>query len=148
MRYIKRVPDSGNAGQLRGGRGRHAWTSVMLLMLVAAGSWLAAANQNSKFSSDEKKKHAYEYALLFGTVFDDTGRLVRRAQVHVREKEGKRRWEATADGRGEFAVRLPTVPAVYVVEATAPGFTRDTKEIRLAADERKNVVMHISRQGK
>ncbi len=51
-------------------------------------------------------------------------------------------------GRGEFTVRLATVSTVYVVEATAPGFTRDTDEIRLAADERKNVVMHISRQGK
>ena len=59
-------------------------------------------------------------------------------------RQGKR----VRGGRGEFAVRLPAVSAVYGVEATAPGFTRDTKEIHLAADERKNVVMHISRQGK
>ncbi len=44
-------------------------------------------------------------------------------------------------GRGEFTVRFATVSTVYVVEATTPGFTRDTKEIRFAADERQHVVI-------
>ena len=44
-------------------------------------------------------------------------------------------------GSGEFAVCLATVSIVYVVEATAPGFTRNTKEIRFAADERQHLVI-------
>ena len=47
------------------------------------------------------------------------------------------------DARGEFAVRLPAASAVYVIKATAPGSTRDTKEVRFVAEERQDVVQHI-----
>ena len=67
---------------------------------------------------------------------------------YVRRVPGSGNAGRVRGGRGEFAVSLPTGTAVYVVEATAPEITRDTNEIRLAADERKNVVMRISRQGK
>ncbi len=48
-----------------------------------------------------------------------------------------------ADARGELVVRLPAASAVYVIEATAPGFTCDSEELCSVADERQDVVLHI-----
>ncbi len=64
----------------------------------------------------------------------------------------KRMWESgpesgKADASGGFAVRLPAASAVYVIDATAPGFTRDAKELCSVADERRDVVLHIITPG-
>lgn len=121
---------------------------LLLLGLLAAPGLAYGRDQRQKAGSDKKKKEAHEYALLFGTVFDENGRLVRGAEVRVRQKEGRRQWEARTDTQGEFAVRLPAISAVYIVEATAPGCTRDSKEVSFVADERQDVVLRISRQTK
>lgn len=52
-----------------------------------------------------------------------------------------------ANARGEFVVCLPAASAVYVIDATAPGFTCDTKELCSVADERRDVVLHIFTPG-
>lgn len=147
MRHLKRLRDWGGAGRNQRRLSLGALTSVVVLALVVACAG-AAADRNPKSRSSRKKKQAEPYALLVGTVFDENGRLVRGGQVRVRQKAGKRHWEAATDTRGEFAVRLPAGSAVYLVEATAPGFTRDTKEVSFVADERQDIAMHIARQGK
>lgn len=132
----------------RGSLALLALSGLLLLELWTAPGLAGGSSQGQKAKSGRKKKEAYEYALLFGTVFDENGRLVRGAEARVRQKEGKRHWEATSDNQGEFAVRLPAGSAVYIVEATAPGFTRDSKEVSFTGDERQDVVLRISRQAR
>lgn len=92
-----------------------------------------------------RKSKAQPFALLYGTVFDQDGRLVRGAQVEVRQREGKGRWQARTDEQGEFAVRLPPGRAVYIVEARARGLNPEQKEVEFAADERLDVVLQLKR---
>ena len=92
-----------------------------------------------------RKSRAQPFALLFGTVFDQDGRLVRGAQVEVRQRDGKGRWQARTDEQGEFAVRLPPGRAVYIVEARAQGLSPEQKEVEFSADERLDVVLQLKR---
>jgi hypothetical protein len=61
-------------------------------------------------------------------------------------KEGKKRWEATTDVQGEFAVHLPAKAAVYLVEVSAPGFQGDRKEVGFTGDERQDLVFRLARK--
>jgi protocatechuate 3,4-dioxygenase beta subunit len=92
-----------------------------------------------------KKSKRQPYTLLFGTVFDEAGRLVRGAKVGVRAKEGKGRWESQTDQQGEFAVHLPTTKAVYTVEAKAPGLEPGRREVEVAGEDRVDVVLQLKR---
>ena len=114
-------------------------TPLLLVTALALGSALVEAENQAR-----KSKHQ-PYALVFGTVFDQDGRLVRGAKVDVRAREGKGHWESQTDIQGEFAVRLPVGRGVYIVEARAPGFEPDRKEVEFSADERVDVVLHLKR---
>ena len=61
----------------------------------------------------------------------------------IEEEEEEEEEDQSADARGELVVRLPAASAVYVIEATAPGFTCDSEELCSVADERQDVVLHI-----
>ncbi len=115
-----------------------------------------AGRQNApvlvKGDSKARKSKYQPYALLYGTVFDEGGYLVRGAQIEVRARQpaeaGRRhteRWESRSDSQGEFAVRLPVARAVYIVEARAAGFLPDRKEVEFSSDERQDVVLHLKR---
>jgi hypothetical protein len=117
-------------------------------LVVALAGLLAGASPpppEQKVPAKKSKKD-YSYALLFGTVFDENGRLVRGAGIRVSEKEGKKRWEATTDIQGEFAVHLPAKAAVYLVEVSAPGFQGDRQEVAFAGDERQDLVFRLARK--
>lgn len=117
-------------------------------LLVALAGLLAGAGPPSPAQKDKPKKGKkdYSYALLFGTVFEENGRLVRGAGIRVSEKEGKKRWEATTDVQGEFAVHLPAKAAVYLVEVSAPGFQGARQEVAFAGDERQDLVFRLARK--
>lgn len=128
-------------------------TSLLLALTLAIsgllGSLAGAAESPAVETSDKPSKKQQPYCLLFGTVFDETGRLVRGAAIEVRAKEGskekKKRWESRTDIQGEFAVHLPAGKAVYTVEARAPGLEPDRKEVEFSADERVDVVLNLKR---
>lgn len=130
-------------------------TALLLALALAAtpsaalaGAGTAALPAASATAGEKQKPRKSKYqphALLFGTVFDEGGRLVRGAQVLVRPREGKGKWEARTDDAGEFAVHLPVGKAVYIVEARAPGMTPDRKEVEVSADERVDIVLHLKR---
>lgn len=115
-------------------------------ILIAGLLFAGPSGPAQKDKSKNKKKQDSSYALLFGTVFDENGRLVRGAEVRVRQKEGKKHWEATSDVQGEFAVHLPAAPGVYIVDVGAPGFAPDSKEVSFSGDERQDVVFHLARK--
>lgn len=139
---------TGSERQTRSGPGRRARSTrpaacllAVVLAIVLAGPAMPESGQKNK-----SKKKDYSYALLFGTVFDEGGRLVRGAAIRVRQKDGKKSWEAASDVQGEFAVHLPAVPAVYLVEVSAPGFQADSKEVAFTGDERQDVVFRLARK--
>ncbi len=114
----------------------------MTVLVLAAALILSPAPQNQKKPS----KKAQPSCLIFGTVFDDRGFLVRGAKVDVKVKAGKGHWEAASDGQGEFAVHLPLPKNVYIVEAAAPGLETDRKETECEGDSRVDVAMHLKRK--
>ena len=90
------------------------------------------------------QKPGQPYALVVGTVFyEDSGRLVRGAKVEVKQKEGRKRWDAATNMEGEFSVRLPAGKGVYIVEAQAPGREPDRKEVEITGEERVDIVLHL-----
>lgn len=127
--------------------GSAGWRALAAVALLASLALAAGAGSQQKEKSS-KKKEAYQYALLVGSVFDENGLSVRGTEVRVRQKEGKRHWEERTNSQGEFAVRLPVGSYVYIVETSAPGFTRDSREVAFTADERQDVVLRIHRERK
>lgn len=116
------------------------------LASLAAATALAAVLVVSAAASQKKPGKHKPYALLFGTVFNEDGRLVRGAMVTVKPKETKGKWEAASDTQGEFAVHLPAGKAVYIVEVQAPGLGPGKKEVAFEGEERQDVVIHLKRQ--
>lgn len=130
---------------------------TLALAFPGAASWFPPAGRAAldgpgklalRYKDDKdkpRKSRAQPFALLYGTVFDQDGRLVRGAQVEVRQRQGKGRWQARTDEQGEFAVRLPPGKAVYIVEARAQGLNPEQKEVEFSADERLDVVLQLKR---
>ncbi len=123
--------------------------AAVLLLALAAGDTrsetLRAAAGDQQKSRNSRKQRAQEYALLFGSVFDEAGRAVRGANVRVRQKDGKKKWEASTNPRGEFAVRLPVGAGVYIAQVSLSGFTGESKEVSFAADERQDISLRLSK---
>jgi hypothetical protein len=77
-------------------------------------------------------------AVISGTVFRDSGRSLRGAEIVVSgvEKGKKKEWKAVSDPRGEFFLRVPAGPADYNVIVKAGGFRKYEKPLKIASDER------------
>ena len=118
---------------------------MSLAVAVLAAFLLVVAAPVPGSQKRPKDKHQ-PHALLFGTVFNEDGRLVRGARVTVKPKETKGKWETGSDNQGEFAVHLPAGKAVYIVEVLAPGLAPGKKEVAFEGDERQDVVVHLKRQ--
>jgi hypothetical protein len=90
------------------------------------------------------------YALIVGTVFRDSGLSLPSAELTLTQTaapEGARKkmkpLRAVSDARGEFAFRVPTLKAGYTVEARAPGFVTEKKEVTIGGDERVDVYFRL-----
>lgn len=117
--------------------------AIVLLAAVAFSLRVPAGAEAEDKNKDRKKRAAEEYALLFGTVFDERGLSAPGATVRVRQKDAKKKWEAVTSPRGEFSVRLPPGQATYLVEASAKGVASDQKEVSFMADERQDIALRL-----
>jgi hypothetical protein len=99
-------------------------------LLAAPGPW----------GNDKAKNN---YALIAGTVWGPDDHPVYGVPVKIRrstDKPTKTRWEVYSDHMGEFAQRVPTGEADYILTADLKGFkTTDGKPLRLV----KEVTVHI-----
>ena len=94
------------------------------------------------------------YALIFGTVFAPDGHTLYGVKVKIRMAgEKKARWELYSNHAGEFAQRVPTGPADYVVWADVKGYKlADGKHLQpgpevrvhIDADERSDTGLHLT----
>ena len=102
--------------------------------------------------ADQPKRAQEVYGLVAGTVFQESGYLLRGAEVTVKpDAESKppvKLSTATAfsDARGEFAVRVPAVAMRYIVRVRAPGFQTQEKTVSIAGEERVDLFFSLERE--
>src|SRR5882762_7567621 len=105
---------------------------------------------NSRGSDREKPK---PYALIFGTVWDPDGHPVYGVKVKIRRADQKKaHWELFSDHQGEFAQRVPTGKADYIVWADLKDYKlpngrhlrAGTKvTVHIENDERADMGLHL-----
>jgi hypothetical protein len=102
---------------------------------TTANAWEAPSSQN---------KPPKPYALIYGTVFGPDGHTVYGVRIKIRPaNEKKSRWELYSDHSGEFAQRVPTGQADYVVWADLKGFkSPDGKKLQAGSE----VTVHIQNE--
>ncbi len=69
-------------------------------------------------------------AIIAGTIYRPPGFAIPEAEVTV--EPGKVR--ATTDGRGEFALRVPAVPASYRVSVKQKGYLSQVKTVEVQGE--------------
>ncbi len=113
---------------------------VILLALLLALFLPTLSSRQPLLAADQKGK---PYALIAGTVWGPDDRPVYGVPVKIRratDKAKKTRWQVNSDHMGEFAQRVPTGEADYVLSADLKGFkTVDGRPLRLV----KEVTVHI-----
>jgi len=117
---------------------------IALLMATTVAFILVGPATELAQASGAKK--AKPYSLLFGTVWDSSGRPVYGARVKIR-REGQKnaKWHLVSDRRGEFAQRLPSEAADYIVwvegEGKAP--LAETK-VHVGDEARVDIGLHLT----
>lgn len=123
-----------------------------MVSLAASGLFLASllAPLPVRANDTEKPK---PYALIFGTVWDPDGHPLYGVKVKIRRADEKKvRWELYSNHTGEFAQRVPTGKAVYIVWADVKGYKlpsgRKLKPgsevtVHIDADERSDIGLHL-----
>ena len=113
----------------------HLFSFLLVVILLP---FLAA---HGEAGSPERSKAKKDYALIVGTVWGPDDRPVYGVKVKIRRTQDKKpKWELYSDHHGEFAQRLPTGKADYVVSADLKDFKpSDGKPLHHAQD----VAVHI-----
>jgi hypothetical protein len=110
-------------------------TALLAVLAVSTIDWASTLTP---------QKPGQPYALLVGTVFyEESGFLVRGAQIAVRQKDSKKHWETITNDEGSFSIRVPAGKAVYAIEARVSGREPDRKEVEVSGDERVDIVLHL-----
>jgi hypothetical protein len=118
---------------------------LIVIGLLLCLDWNAAASAQSK--------HAKPYALIFGTVWGPDNRPLYAVKVKIRRADqNKAKWELYSDHSGEFAQRVPTGPADYLVWADLKGYKSpngrqlqpgDEVKVHIDNDERADIGLHL-----
>lgn len=97
-----------------------------------------------------QKKGDAPHALISGTVFTESGMALPRADVSLRPAQDApkeirklKKTRYTTDARGEFAIRVPAVAAVYTLVISAEGFETQEKEIAVQGVDSINVFIRL-----
>ncbi len=113
--------------------------------LALAGLVAATALSPVSLAADKKKSRVAAQAVLAGSVFQESGFLVRGARVVVTNAGRPREKKETAtDLQGEFAVRVPAGKARYTVEVAAEGFLPQQKTVEVSGDERIDLTFRLA----
>ena len=125
----------------------------MRMKTTTGASLLAVLFLASAILSGAEPRSA-SYALIAGTVFRDSGLALPNVDLTLTQTaapEGVRKkmkpLRAVSDARGEFAFRVPVQKAGYTVEARAPGFQTEKKEVTVGGDERVDVFFQLKPSG-
>jgi hypothetical protein len=101
-------------------------------------------------STAKDKKKLPDYALIFGTVFDQNQHPVAGVKIKIRRADQKKaKWELISDSRGEFAQRVPAGTADYVVRPDVKDRQAAEKaevKVHIEKDERQDIAVHLIEQ--
>ncbi|MDP9161090.1 MAG: hypothetical protein M3O09_12800 [Acidobacteriota bacterium] len=125
---------------------RRAIVAAILSLFYLPACW--GANSSSSEHNREKP-----YALIFGTVWGPDNRPLYRVKVKLRRSEDKKwRWEQYSDHNGEFAVRVPSGKAEYIVWADVRHYKlvngeglhpSDEIKVQVENEERVDTGLHL-----
>jgi len=128
------------AAKLRSVRGALLWALFVACLGLLLTSALLFAESGKELRKD--------YALIFGTVFSADGHVVRGVRVKIRRADQKKaKWELLSNTMGEFAQRVPTGQADYIVWAevkTPKGSSRPETKVHIENDERVDISLHLN----
>ena len=119
---------------------------LVLFLFTLPGSSALASGQDSGSSKNKVKA---DYALISGTVWSADDRPVYGVPVKIRradDKPKKVRWELMSDHSGEFAQRVPTGQADYIIWAdikTKKGQPKPETHVHIENDERVDTSLHL-----
>jgi len=103
-----------------------------------------------------RKKSVLEtYAVVSGSVFDDSGyalagaAVILASQIQPDKARGNAKpMNAVSDARGEFVLRVPPGPMQYTLTVTATGHKSQQKSISIEDQERVEVTFQLERESK
>ena len=113
-------------------------TGSSLLSLLLCGLLVSAAASGKK----KEDRQPVAVAVIAGTVFRPPGLALPDATVRIRpdreEAAGIRlkKADAVANTRGEFAFRVPAVPATWTVNVHVKGYKDQSKTVTVEAEQR------------
>jgi hypothetical protein len=112
----------------------------LVLLALAPVSLLAGAPPADQKTGD--------YALIFGTVWGADSRPRYGVSIKIRRADEKKaRWETMSDHHGEFAQRVPTGKADYIIWADikAPkGKQKPQVTVHIENNERVDTGLHLT----
>jgi Carboxypeptidase regulatory-like domain len=120
-------------------------------LVFALAMFTAVAGQ-----AGEKKNNAEPYALVGGTVFQESGFALPNAVITllpVPQGNGPaarhhKKQQTVSDARGEFVFRIPPGPMSYRVRATARGYASQDKPAAVQGEERVDVTFQLEPESK
>jgi hypothetical protein len=108
----------------------------------------AAPKTEAKNQSDQKKAK-YDYALIYGTVWDQNDQPVYGVPLKIRRADQKKaKWELVSDHQGEFAQRVPVGKADYIVWAdikVPKGQQKPETKAHIEDNERIDISLHLTK---
>jgi hypothetical protein len=119
---------------------------LVLFCFAFSGSSSLAFGQDNGSGKNQTKP---DYALISGTVWTADDRPAYGVPVKIRradDKPKKVRWELMSDHSGEFAQRVPTGQADYIIWAdikTKKGQSKPETRVHIENDERIDTSLHL-----
>lgn len=114
--------------------------------------WLAAAAAVLLLAAPaeaQRRKAPQPYAVIAGTVFQETGLTLPGARITVTPLEGEggrketKAVRGTSNAQGEFAIRVPAGSMRYTVRVEARGFEPAEKQVQVEWDQRVEVFFRL-----
>ena len=113
---------------------------AMLVLVMAAGAILAHAA--AARDQNQPNSHAHDF-VIFASVFNSQGFALPSAKVRVRRAdEGRFRWEAISDSRGELGIRVEQ-GAEYELTIGARGCKSRTRKIDAREGSREDLTFQM-----
>jgi hypothetical protein len=120
-----------------------------LLVLFLFPTAISPSLASGQDSGSGKNKAKADYALISGTVWSADDRPAYGVPVKIRradDKPKKVRWDLMSDHSGEFAQRVPTGKADYIIWAdikTKKGQPKPETRVHIENDERVDTSLHL-----
>jgi hypothetical protein len=116
--------------------------------LLFLSSSLAVAQETTAPAADQKKAKL-DYALIYGTVWDQNDHPLYGVPIKIRRADQKKaKWELVSDHQGEFAQRVPVGKADYIVWAdirVPKGQQKPETKVHIDYDERRDISLHLTK---